>query len=42
MSAAVVEAPSTTLREGAFGHAKALSCRECGHGVDLGPFYACP
>jgi threonine synthase len=42
VSAAVVEAPSTTLREGAFGHAKALSCRECGHRVDLGPFYACP
>ena len=30
------------LREGAFGHAKALSCRECGHQVELGPFYACP
>ncbi|HWI44511.1 MAG TPA: threonine synthase [Nocardioides sp.] len=50
MSAAVTDAtaPSTpapsssTLREGAFGHATGLSCRECGHGVDLGPFYACP
>jgi threonine synthase len=30
------------LREGAFGHARALSCRECGHQVELGPFYACP
>ena len=30
------------LREGAFGHATALSCRECGHQVELGPFYACP
>src|SRR3954451_7654365 len=41
MSAAVVEKASTT-REGAFGNAVALSCRECGHRVDLGPFYACP
>jgi threonine synthase len=32
----------TGLREGAFGNATALSCRECGHQVDLGPFYACP
>jgi threonine synthase len=32
----------TTLREGAFGHARALSCRECGHEVALGPHYACP
>ena len=30
------------LRPGAFGNAQALSCRECGHRVDLGPFYACP
>ncbi len=30
------------LREGAFGNARSLSCRECGHQVDLGPFYACP
>jgi threonine synthase len=30
------------LREGAFGHATALSCRECGHRIDLGPHYACP
>src|SRR3954463_15955992 len=40
MSTAVAE--KKTLREGAFGHAKALSCRECGHRVDLGPHYACP
>ena len=33
---------STALREGAFGHATALACRECGHQVELGPFYACP
>ena len=30
------------LREGAFGNAVALSCRECGHRVELGPHYACP
>jgi len=30
------------LRDGAFGNARALSCRECGHEVELGPFYACP
>src|SRR3954452_17550998 len=40
MSTAVAE--KKTLREGAFGHAKALSCRECGHQVELGTFYACP
>ena len=35
--------PTThTLREGAFGHATSLSCRECGHQVALGPHYACP
>jgi threonine synthase len=32
----------SVLREGAFGHARALSCRECGHEVELGPHYACP
>src|SRR3989337_3726418 len=47
MSAAVAETESTagttkTVREGAFGHATALSCRECGHQVELGPHYACP
>ena len=31
-----------SLRPGAFGHATALSCRECGHRIDLGPHYACP
>ena len=31
-----------SLRAGAFGHATALSCRECGHRIDLGPHYACP
>ncbi len=51
MSAPTIEQPTTTrtagstttgTREGAFGNATALSCRECGHRVDLGPFYACP
>jgi threonine synthase len=48
VSASVADHPTTTstpeptLREGAFGHARALRCRECGHEVDLGPFYACP
>jgi len=40
MSAVVTE--KATLREGAFGNAVALSCRECGHRIDLGPHYACP
>src|SRR3954465_1691552 len=43
MSAVVTESPTTTgLREGAFGNATGLSCRECGHQVELGPHYACP
>ena len=33
---------ATTIRDGAFGHARALVCRECGHEVELGPHYACP
>jgi threonine synthase len=32
---------SGRLREGAFGNATALVCRECGHQQALGPFYAC-
>ncbi|MFE6507854.1 threonine synthase [Nocardioides sp. NPDC057767] len=40
MSAATTETKG--LREGAFGNASALSCRECGHQIDLGPHYACP
>ncbi|MCD6639794.1 MAG: threonine synthase [Nocardioides sp.] len=30
------------MREGAFGNARALQCRECGTEVALGPQYACP
>ena len=39
MSTAGHRDPSRThgLREGAFGNARALSCRECGHEVALGP-----
>jgi threonine synthase len=42
MSTVVTETRPATHREGAFGNARALSCRECGHQVELGPFYACP
>ena len=42
MSTAVHETRPTTLRDGAFGNARTLSCRECGHEVALGPHYACP
>ncbi len=41
MSASVITPPSPTLREGAFGNATGLRCRECGHAVELGPHYAC-
>ncbi|MET0928182.1 MAG: threonine synthase, partial [Aeromicrobium sp.] len=34
-------ATGTTLREGAFGHATHLACRECGATQELGPFYVC-
>jgi len=33
--------PATTLREGAFGRATELVCRECGTTRPLGPYYAC-
>jgi threonine synthase len=36
------QADDRAFRDGAFGHARALSCRECGHEVALGPHYACP
>ena len=41
MSTAVAET-RPAVREGAFGNATALSCRECGHQIELGPHYACP
>jgi threonine synthase len=44
MSTLVSETSTSTAthREGAFGSARALSCRECGHELPLGPHYACP
>jgi threonine synthase len=41
VSAVAADTRQTPLREGAFGNARALSCRECGHEVALGPHYAC-
>lgn len=32
---------TTTIREGAFGHATHLVCRECGATQDIGPHYVC-
>ena len=40
MSTQVLQRPA--LREGAFGNATHLSCRECGATHHLGPYYACP
>lgn len=40
MTAVVQE--KKALREGAFGNARVLACRECSHEVELGPHYACP
>jgi threonine synthase len=34
-------AASTSIREGAFGHATDLVCRECGATQDIGPHYVC-
>ncbi|MCL2542665.1 MAG: threonine synthase [Nocardioidaceae bacterium] len=51
MSAAVTDTQATDNvssagesgpREGAFGNAVGLACRECGNRIALGPFYACP
>ena len=42
MSSTLAEPATPTLRDGAFGHATSLACRECGHQVALGPHYACP
>jgi threonine synthase len=41
MSTPTVEAPGSVLREGAFGNAIELVCRECGATTALGPSYAC-
>jgi threonine synthase len=34
-------AATTSIREGAFGHATDLVCRECGATQDIGPHYVC-
>ena len=36
-----VTTTGTVLRDGAFGHATGLICRECGATQELGPHYAC-
>jgi threonine synthase len=44
LSTPVIDTPvgaSRALREGAFGNATNLVCRECGATTPLGPFYAC-
>ncbi len=41
MSTSVIDSTSTTVRDGAFGNATKLVCRECGATQELGPFYAC-
>ncbi len=44
MSTSVLDSTGTArggLRDGAFGNARHLVCRECGATSDLGPFYAC-
>ena len=38
----IATASTRTTREGAFGNAVALICRECGTQQELGPHYACP
>lgn len=40
-TAPLTATPGTTLREGAFGNAVELVCRECGSTQALGPHYAC-
>ena len=42
LSPATGPASGPALRDGAFGNATGLACRECGHLVELGPHYACP
>jgi threonine synthase len=41
VSTLTTESPRTTLRDGAFGNATELVCRECGATQPLGPSYAC-
>ena len=41
MSITAETSTGSTLREGAFGHATELACRECGSTQELGPYYVC-
>jgi threonine synthase len=41
MSSALLNAPTATAPSVDLGPAVALSCRECGNRVELGPYYAC-
>ena len=41
MSNVTETSSGTVLRDGAFGHATGLVCRECGAAQELGPHYAC-
>ena len=41
MSTSVLDTPGAGLRDGAFGNARNLVCRECQATQPLGPFYAC-
>lgn len=41
MSNVTTTSTGTVLREGAFGNATGLVCRECGAAQELGPYYAC-
>ncbi len=40
-STSVLSGPTTSIRDGAFGHAVELVCRECRATQPLGPSYAC-
>jgi threonine synthase len=42
LSNVIETSTGTILREGAFGNATGLVCRECGSTQPLGPHYACP
>ena len=42
MSTSAIATATPGVRDGAFGNARSLVCRECGATSPLGPFYACP
>ncbi|MCL3817713.1 threonine synthase [Aeromicrobium wangtongii] len=41
MSTTTAQTSTRTIRDGAFGYATGLACRECGETQDLGPYYVC-